>query len=474
MGVLHKIRVAVWGEPPATKAESHLLFKIDWFILSYVCLMYWVNYLDRANLNNAYVSGAREDLGFKGTQLNQINTIFYGGYLLGQIPNNLILQKVPPRIWLPTTCFCWGLLTLGTGFTHHPWEIMVIRFFQGFFESSAFVGVQWILGSWYKPNEIGKRTAIFTSSGLAGTLFSGIMQGSIYTNLNGKAGLAGWRWLFVIDFLITMPVAIYGFLFFPDTPSSTAARYLTPEERTLAVERLPEVTKVRGELGWSLIKRVVLSWQWWGFVWLWIAGSNTEMWSSNAIFQLWLKSGDAGTYTTAQVNYIPSSVSGLGIVATLALGWYSDYNPRHRWHVGVFLAITAVISGALMLSPPSRASKFAALIMNGFQYAGQTVFFAWANDLTRQDDAMRSIVIASMNMFSVAVYLFWSLLFYNTTQAPNWYEGSCAMIAMGCFTLVMTLICYALQLRHEKKNRALASSWEAEDVKAEKSVEAQK
>ncbi|KAK4501010.1 hypothetical protein PRZ48_006816 [Zasmidium cellare] len=457
MGVLHNIRVAVWGEPPPTKAESKLLFKLDFFILTYVCLMYWVNYLDRANLNNAYVSGAKEDLGFKGTQLNQINTIFYGGYLLGQLPNNLILQKVPPRIWLPTTCLCWGLLTLGTGFTQHPWQIMVIRFFQGFFEASCFVGVHYILGSWYKPEEIGKRTAIFTSSGLAGTLFSGIMQGSIYTNLDGVSGLAGWRWLFVIDFLITFPVAIYGFLAFPDTPSSTRAKYLTGEERTLAVERLPEVDKQRGVLGWSLIRRVVLSWHWWGFVILWIAGSNTEMYSSNAIMQLWLKS--TGDYTVQQVNYIPSSVSGLGIVATLALGWYSDYNTRNRWHVGIFLSFTAIVSGALMLSPPTRAAKFAALILNGCQYAGQTVSFAWANDLTRKDDAKRSIVIASMNMFSVAVYLFWSLLFYNTTQAPNWYEGNWAMIAMGCFLFIVTIVCYLLQRRQEKQEAMEEDVW---------------
>ena len=449
MGFLHTLRVAVWGEPPATREEKHLLFKIDWFILSYVCLMYWVNYLDRANLNNAYVSGMKEDLNFQGTQLNQINTIFYGGYMLGQVPNNLILQKIPPRIWLPTTCLSWGLLTLGTGFTHHPWQIMVIRFFQGFFEASCFVGVQWILGSWYKPQEIGKRTAIFTSSGLAGTMFSGILQGAIYTNLEGTSGLPGWRWLFIIDFLITLPIAIYGFLFFPDTPTSTRAKYLSSTEKMLAVERLPEVEKERGVLGLSLFSRVLLSWHWWAFVLLWIASSNTEMYSSNAIFQLYLEY--TGEYPTAQVNYIPTSVSGMGIVATLVLGWYSDFNPRWRWHVGIFLSFTAIISGSLMLNPPSKAAKFAALIMNGCQFAGQTVMFAWANDLIRRDDAKRSMVIACMNLFSVAVYLFWSLLFYNATQAPDWYEGDCAMIAMGCFLFVVTLATYFLQRRQEKQ-----------------------
>lgn len=336
---------------------------------------------------------------------------------------------------------------------------MIIRFFQGFFEASCFVGVHWILGSWYKPEEIGKRTAIFTSSGLAGTLFSGIMQGSIYTNLDGVSGLPGWRWLFVIDFLITFPVAIYGFLVFPDTPSSTNARYLSAEERTLAVERLPKVVKQRGMLGWGLMKRVVLSWHWWAFVMLWIAGSNTEMYSSNAIMQLWLKSfGDE--YTVPQINYIPSSVSAFGIIATLTLGWYSDYNTRNRWHVGILLSFTAVISGALMLSPPTRAAKFAALILNGAQYAGQTVTFAWANDLTRHDDAKRSVVIASMNMFSVAVYLFWSLLFYNATQAPDWYEGNWAMIAMGILLFIVTIVVYLLQRRQEKQDLIETGSWD--------------
>ena len=173
------------------------------------------------------------------------------------------------------------------------------------------------------------------------------------------------------------------------------------------------------------------------------------MYSSNAIMQLWLTSTD--DYPVAQVNYIPTSVSGMGIVATLVLGWYSDWNTRRRWHVGVLLSFTAIISGALMLRPPNRAAKFAALILNGCQFAGQTVMFAWANDLTRKDDAKRSVILASMNLFSVAVYLFWSLLFYNATQAPDWYKGNWAMIAMGSLLLIVTMICYWLQRRQEKQ-----------------------
>jgi MFS transporter, ACS family, pantothenate transporter len=69
-----RVRKVIWGEPAASKAERRLVVKLDVVILSFCCLMYWVNYLDRMNLNNAYVSGMREDLDFRGNQLNVINT----------------------------------------------------------------------------------------------------------------------------------------------------------------------------------------------------------------------------------------------------------------------------------------------------------------------------------------------------------------------------------------------------------------
>ena len=80
--------------------------------------------------------------------------------------------------------------------------------------------------------------------------------------------------------------------------------------------------------------------------------------------------------------------------------------------------------------------------------------FAWANDLIRADDAKRSVVIASMNMFSIAIYMWWSIVFYNATQAPsNWREGNWAMVAMGLFLMVTTITTFLLQKRQEKQER---------------------
>ncbi|KAK2760392.1 hypothetical protein FQN54_002462 [Arachnomyces sp. PD_36] len=429
---------------PDSKEERRLVLKLDWFILSFCCLI-----LDRANINNAYVSGMKEDLGMYDKELNEINTIFYGGYVFGQIPTNLALQKVPPRIYFPAMMLVWGLFTLGTAFVNNPQQVMVIRFFQAVAEASTFVGVQYILGSWYKREELGKRTAIFTSSGLAGSFFSGFLQGGIHSTLDGRHGFAGWRWLFVIDFLITLPVAIYGFFGFPDVPSSSQARYLSPAEKQLAITRLPPVKNQRGtSLDASLLRRVLCSWELYIFVPMWIFGSNTEMYSTNAIMSLLLKW--KGTYTVEEINYIPTGTWAVGIVATLALGWYSDLT-KSRWHVGILLSLTAIISGSIMLSPPSFTAQLVALFLNGFQYAGQTVFLAWANDRCYADDPKRGVVLAAMQTGSIAVFMFWSILFYNTMQVPEWRSGSIAMVCMGVALLGSVGVAVWLERRDDAR-----------------------
>jgi MFS transporter, ACS family, pantothenate transporter len=365
---------------------------------------------------------------------------------------------------------CWGLFTLGTAFANSPQQIMFIRFFQAVFEASTFVGVHYVLGSWYKAEELGKRTAIFTSSGLAGTLFSGFLQGGIYSSMNGRHGLAGWRWLFIVDFLITLPVAIYGFYGFPDTPSSTRARYLNAEQRQLAVSRLPHVEKQRGQIGWSIVRRCLSTWHWYAFCLIWVFASNTEMFSTNAVMNIWLKS--LGNYSIEQVNYVPTAISAVGIIATLLLGWYSDHT-KSRWHVGIFLSFTAIITGGIMLNPPSRGAKMFALFLNGCQYASQTVMFAWANDLCREDDAKRSVIIASMQTFSIAVYMFWSLLFYNATQVPMWTKGSIAMICMGLAFLLNNVAIRWFEHRGQKQAevaRTTSSLEDAEPSEAEKEL----
>lgn len=178
-----------------SREEKKLLVKVDWLVLSFCGIMYFVNYLDRANITNAYVSGMKADLKFVGNDLTKINTTFMIGYILGQIPSNLIIQTISPRYWFSFCVLAWGVLTLGCYKVSAVWQFYPIRFFIGVFEASTFAGTQFIMGSWYKSDEIAKRAAIFACMGRLGAICSGVMQGTIHSTLHGVAGLPAWRWL---------------------------------------------------------------------------------------------------------------------------------------------------------------------------------------------------------------------------------------------------------------------------------------
>jgi hypothetical protein len=109
-----RLKTYLRGEQSAP-GERKLLFKLDAFILTFCCLMYFLNYLDRSNLSNAYVSGMKEELGFKGNQLNQINTVFTVGYTIGQVPCNIALYYIKPRYFFPG-CMVSFLLNSGNSY----------------------------------------------------------------------------------------------------------------------------------------------------------------------------------------------------------------------------------------------------------------------------------------------------------------------------------------------------------------------
>ncbi|AEO67353.1 uncharacterized protein THITE_2116246 [Thermothielavioides terrestris NRRL 8126] len=435
---------SAWRTDPA---ERRLVRKIDFFILTFCCLSYFLNYLDRSNVANAYVSGMKEDLGFQGNQLNQINTCFTVGYVLGQIPSNLSLHYVKPRVFFPAMMVGWAALTMLTAATRSPQAIMAIRFFQGVAEASTFVGTHYVLGSWYTERELGKRSGVFTASGLAGTMIGGFIQSGIYASLDNRHGLRGWRWLFLVDGIITLPVAVYGFLLFPDTPATTTAPYLTAAERALAVSRLelhdravepahgaayeasssasspdhdgnsqPHSNKDASDtspLTWTFAKTVLTSWEWWGFVVLWTIAGETESFSSNSLLALYMKtppssssssssSSQQPAYTVRQLNDYPTGVPAVGIASTLFWAALTDFLGGKRYLVGYFIGATGVATSAMVLAaqrmveraPGGGAAEvevgratavvFAAYYWAGAVYACQATFFAWANDAMRR------------------------------------------------------------------------------------------
>ena len=443
--------------------ERFLLIKIDVFVLSFVCLQYWINYVDRVGFSNAYISGMKEDLNMKGDDLNVTNTCFTVGYIIGMIPNNLMLLIVPPRVWLSFCTFSWGLLTLGMYRVSSYQHCCVLRFFQALFESCTFAGTHLILGSWYKEHELPIRSAIFTSSGLIGSMFSGFMQVKIFNNLNGVQGLAGWRWLFIIDFCITVPIAIYGFVFFPGVPDAnrdgwldkmSMSRYIFSEdELKFARRRLPardETTR----LDWSVVTRVLKRWHWYLFSLVWVFGGENLSFASNTTFALWLTNQG---YSLTNRNNFPSGIYAVGIVSTVASAVYlTKFRHGRHWHIAMYIAVVMCVVAIMIRSKATDAAvMFTAQYLGGVAYAGQAVFFAWANVVCHEDLQERAIVLASMNMFSSVVNAWWSILFYAATMVPHYKNGCYAMIATAVASGVVSITIRTLQVRDNKQKKAL-------------------
>lgn len=442
--------------------KRYLLFKIDLFVLSFVCLQYWINYVDRVGFVNAYISGMKEDLQFKNNDINVTNTCFTVGYILGMIPNNLILLVAPPRVWLSFCTFAWGLLTLGMFKVTSFKQCCAIRFFQALFESCTFSGTHLILGSWYKESELPIRSAIFTSSGLIGSMFSGFMQVAIHDSLNGVRGLEGWRWLFIIDFSITMPIALYGFLFFPGVPEHSSGKsrfsmtkyFFNEQELQYARRRLPardESTR----LDWSVVPRVLKRWHWWFFSSVWVLGGENLSLASDSTFALWLKDQQ---YSLSHRNNFPSGIFAVGVVSTMlsALYLYKVAKSRH-WHVATFIAVIMCIVAIMIRANPIKPSvMFTAQYLGGVAYAGQAVFFAWANIVCHDDLQERAIVLASMNMFSGAVNAWWSILFFAATTVPHFEKGSYALLATSISSGIVSVWIRKLQNRDSSQKQKLS------------------
>jgi ACS family pantothenate transporter-like MFS transporter len=158
----------------------------------------------------------KEDLGFgAANELSLMNTYFNVGIILGAPISNLLLTTVRPRIWLPSCMMAWSIFVLFLYKCNTATEFYALRFCIGFFESAAFPGIHYVLGCWYKKSELARRSSLFVISGVLGQMFSGYLQSALYSGMNGKGGMPAWRWLFIFDFILAIPIAIYGFVCFP-------------------------------------------------------------------------------------------------------------------------------------------------------------------------------------------------------------------------------------------------------------------
>jgi len=149
--------------------------------------------------------------------------------------SNLILTRVRPSIWIPTIEVVWTVLTFSLSRCETATQIYVLRFFIGLAESGFYPGMQYVIGSWYRSDELAKRSCIFHTSSAIASMFSGYLMAAVY-HLDGVGGFKGWQWLFIVDGIISLPIAVAGYFVLPDLPETTRARYLTEDVCRLFIQ----------------------------------------------------------------------------------------------------------------------------------------------------------------------------------------------------------------------------------------------
>lgn len=139
--------------------------------------------------------GMKEDMHLTGNDINYITIAFWAAYCISMIPACYYLTRSRINIVLPTLEVGWGLFTFGCAWAQNPSTIYTMRVFIGICESCSFTGVIYVIGSWYKPKEIGRRVSLFFIASPLGTMFAGYLQAAAYTNLENVHGLEGWRYV---------------------------------------------------------------------------------------------------------------------------------------------------------------------------------------------------------------------------------------------------------------------------------------
>ncbi|OWZ68204.1 hypothetical protein AYX14_05536 [Cryptococcus neoformans] len=451
----------IWDTFDRPPLERKLLFKVDAAILTFASLGYFLKNLDQTNINSAFLSGMKEDLGMSANQLVTATSIWTVGYVIGQIPSNLLLTRIEPRWVIPALELGWGIATLGSYGVKSYKALYALRFLVGLFDSGFYPGMHYMLGGWYTPSEIGKRASIFWVAGSLGQMFSGILQAAAYNNLSGIHGLAGWRWLFIIDAVITLPLAVFGFIFFPSLPlQGKKCWWLSSEEFSLAQSRLLSFGRV-GKKAWTRtkLKSLLFSWHTYFLPILYVIWNNQY---PQAPIGYFLKSfndppypGGDRRFSVGQINQLPLPQTAIFVIVALAFAWLSDGLFRgRRWPFVYVGAVISLIIASILVHFPLYKDVDSTIILYWFSTVGQgagPLILTYINEICSDDSEKRAILVAAANDLAYVVQAVAPNFVWKTIDFPQARKGWTWSIALNVALILWMSIILILRQRDLKR-----------------------
>ena len=370
-------------------ALGRALSKARWRIVPLLAICYLVAYMDRANISFAAETMNR-DLHFSPSVYGLGAGLFFLSYALCEIPSNWMMLRFGARRWLARIMLTWGLLAGAMVLVHTPWSFYAMRLLLGVAEAGFFPGVIFYLATWFPVEQRARAISQFYIAFPLSNLVMGAAAGALL-RLNGRMGLRGWQWLFLVEAAPAVLLSFVLWFVLPDGPESAA--WLTAEERA-AVKRAntDEDAPAPDSNIWAGLRNVR--------VWLLalmflccMAAYYALVFSLPQVLQQ-LTGWEAG-----KVGYLIAVMGVAGAAAMLAVAVFSD---RSKKRVRYTLPAIAVMGGMVLMAGLHLAGWGAALALLGvlvMYYAIQGPLQALMSEVA--EGPARAVAIATVNMFAI-------------------------------------------------------------------------
>ncbi|KAL4909458.1 hypothetical protein BDW74DRAFT_165901 [Aspergillus multicolor] len=440
---------AVPGDLPAltSTTERKLMAKVDWHVVPFLCIMYLLAFLDRVNISNAAALGMEDDLHIAdGTKYNTALTIFFIPYIIFEIPSNILLKKLRPHVWLSMCMFLFGVVTICQGLVTNWGGLMTTRWFLGMFETGMFPGCFYLLGMWYKRSEAQKRFSFFFSSTSLAGAFGGLLASGL-GKMDGVRNLAGWRWVFIIEGLITAVVAIILFFFLPDFPEE--AKWLSDEERKYMRAKLAQDSGEVGHdthMGWREVLDVFRD-----YLHRWLCLLRTSCHGLWSVLP-WLESKEIQT----QLYSIPPWAAAFAF--SMCIAYLSD-KFRHRFAFAIIpMLISMAGFGILLNVHNNRDVQYGALfLVTSGCYSAMPVVVCWYA-MNLGGHRRRSVGTAWQIGFGNIGGIISTYSFLAKDQVNHYHTGFSIGVSFLAFSCACCCAYFAaLWHQNQKKARVLAS-----------------
>ncbi|KHE80311.1 MFS general substrate transporter [Neurospora crassa] len=453
-------------ESERSPLEKDLVQRLDVFLLTFGCISQVRTYLDQTNISSAYVSGMKEDLQLNGNELNYFLTFFSISYCLMLIPSQVIITYVRPSYWLPGLEIGWGFVTALIAFAQNAHQVYALRVLLGLFESSAWPGMMTLFMYWYTPLELAKRMGFYHSCQAFGSMMSGALQVAVLESLEGRWGLRGWRWLFIINGLLTLLIGFTGFFLIPDYPRSPNPRclkappqtfsststpfppsfgWLTPAHIQAAEDRLKRHGRTDSKkITWRAAKRTFRLWISYFIPALYVA-SVLAPYGYN-YFNLFLKElkdkDGRPRWSVEQVNAIPIAGNGVNVVFVWIWAILSDLL-QTRWTLlvaqGVIGLVPCIIMSIWTSHPDTTpvSAAYASYFMTYMSLGTAPLIMSWLSDILPQDSEARTLIVG-YSIAGVYAILTWSqVLIWPASQAPYYHYAWQISIVLWILVIIM-------------------------------------